>query len=213
MYVPAHFNEERVDVLHAFMREHPFATLVTHGAAGLDANHMPFELDAASGARGVLSAHMARANPMWADVSDGDEVLAIFRAGDAYISPSWYPSKHETHKHVPTWNYMVVHAYGRIRVRDDERFVRSVLARLTRTHEAGQPVPWKMGDAPAGFIDGLLEAIVGIEIEITRLYGKFKLSQNREARDVAGAAAMLDAAGEHAIGAAMLARLRPDTAP
>jgi transcriptional regulator len=205
MYVPPHFDESRTDVLHDLIRQHPLGTLVTHGANGLDANHIPFELLAGQGALGTLSAHVARANPVWREVVDGDEVLVIFRAGDAYISPNWYPSKHAFHQQVPTWNYMVAHAHGRIRVRDDERHVRGVVARLTRTHEASQPVPWKMGDSAPDFIDTLLKAIVGLEIEITRLVGKSKVSQNKEVRDLRNAGAMLKAQGEHAIADAMLA--------
>jgi transcriptional regulator len=204
MYVPAHFNESRTEVLHALIVQHPFGTLVTHGASGLDANHIPFELLANEGALGTLHAHVARANSLWQDVADGDEVLAIFRAGDAYVSPSWYPSKHETHRQVPTWNYEVVHAHGRIRIRDDEKFVRGVVARLTRTHEANEAQPWKMGDAPADFLDTLLKAIVGLEIEITRLVGKRKLSQNKEVRDIEGAGQVLVARGHDDVGAPML---------
>ncbi|MCG5071803.1 FMN-binding negative transcriptional regulator [Paraburkholderia tagetis] len=204
MYVPAHFDESRPEVLHALIAQHPFGTLVTHGASGLDANHIPFELLANEGALGTLHAHVARANPLWQAVADGDEVLAIFRAGDAYISPTWYPSKHETHRQVPTWNYVVVHAHGRIRIRDDEKFVRGVVARLTRTHEANEAQPWKMGDAPQDFIDTMLKAIVGIEIEITRLVGKRKLSQNKEARDIRGAGEALVARERDDLGAQML---------
>ncbi|CAN7242845.1 FMN-binding negative transcriptional regulator [Pseudoduganella sp. LjRoot289] len=209
MYVPAHFEESRTEVLHDLIKQHPFGMLVTHGASGLDVNHIPFELDSEldsrQGGLGVLAAHVARANPVWQDVNDGDEVLVVFRAGDAYISPSWYPSKHEFHKQVPSWNYVVAHAYGRITIRDDERFVRGVVGRLTRTHEASQPVPWKMGDSSKEFIDAKLKAIVGMEIEITRLVGKSKLSQNREARDIRGAGEMLKAQADHEIGDAMLA--------
>ena len=205
MYVPPHFDEPRTEVLHDLIRQHPFGTLVTHGAGGLDANHLPFELLPGQGALGTLSAHVARANPLWQEVADGDEVLVVFRAGDAYVSPNWYPSKHETHQQVPTWNYMVVHAHGRIVVRDDERYVRGVVARLTRTHEAAQPVPWKMGDSAPEFIDTLLQKIVGLEIGITRLTGKFKLSQNKELRDLRTAGETLAAQGEHVVGNAMLA--------
>ncbi|WP_322051962.1 FMN-binding negative transcriptional regulator [Paraburkholderia bannensis] len=207
MYVPAHFDESRPDVLHALIAQHPFGTLVTHGASGLDANHIPFELLANEGALGTLHAHVARANPLWQDVKDGDEVLAIFRAGDAYISPTWYPSKHETHRQVPTWNYVVVHAHGRIRIRDDEKFVRGVVARLTRTHEAGEPQPWKMSDAPTDYLDTMLKAIVGLEIEVTRLVGKRKLGQNKEARDIRGAGDALVARGDQQIGREMLDHL------
>ena len=205
MYVPAHFAESRPEVLHDLIRRHPLGILVTHGAAGLDANHIPFELSTPPGSLGVLIGHVARANPVWRELADGAEVMVIFRAADAYISPNWYPSKHEQHRQVPTWNYMVAHAHGRVRIVDDERFVRGIVGRLTRTHEAAQPVPWKMADSPRDFIDGLLQAIVGIEIEITRLEGKAKLSQNKDARDVQGAIDALAAAGENDAAGAMLA--------
>jgi transcriptional regulator len=205
MYVPAHFDESRAEVLHELIKQHPFGMLVTHGAGGLDANHIPFELDPRQGAMGVLNAHVARANPVWQDVSDGDQVLVVFRAADAYVSPNWYPSKHEFHQQVPTWNYIVAHAYGRITIRDDERFVRGVVARLTRVHEASQPAPWKMTDSAKDVIDTMLKAIVGLEIEITRLVGKSKLSQNKEVRDIRSAGEALKTQGEHMIGDAMLA--------
>ncbi|CAG9245464.1 FMN-binding negative transcriptional regulator [Paraburkholderia caribensis] len=205
MYVPAHFAETRKDVLHARIVEHPFGTLITHGSSGLDANHIPFELAAEDGELGVLRAHVARANPVWQEVANGDEVLVVFHAGDAYISPNWYPSKHELHKQVPTWNYMVVHAHGRITILDDERYVRGVVGRLTRTHEASEPKPWKMGDAPKDYVDTMVKAIVGIQIEVTRLVGKSKLSQNKEARDIQGAAEALKSSGESQLADAMLA--------
>jgi len=205
MYVPTHFDESRAEVLHDLIKQHPFGILVTHGASGLDANHIPFELNHQQGEMGVLNAHVARANPVWKDVSDGDEVLVVFRAADAYVSPNWYPSKHEFHKQVPTWNYIVAHAYGRITIRDDERFVRGVVARLTRTHEASQPVPWKMTDSSKEDIDTMLKAIVGLEIEITRLVGKSKLSQTKEVRDIRSAGETLKAQGDRMIGDAMLA--------
>ncbi|AJY03783.1 FMN-binding negative transcriptional regulator [Burkholderia sp. SIMBA_043] len=197
MYVPADFAESNPDALRELIVQHPFGSLVTHGASGLDANHLPFELLPRDGGLGELHAHVARANPLWQEVANGDDVLVIFRAGDAYISPNWYPSKHVAHRQVPTWNYVVVHAYGRITVRDDEKFVRGVVARLTRTHEASQPVPWKMADAPKDYLDALLQSIVGLQIEITRLVGKRKLSQTK-------AADALIANGQVAIGDAML---------
>jgi transcriptional regulator len=204
MYRPAHFEENRTDVLHALMQAHPLAQLVTHGPDGLDANPIPFELDKGAGPQGGLHAHVARANPVWQQARD-TEVLVIFQAADGYISPNWYPSKPEHHRHVPTWNYQVVHAHGVLRVRDDERYVRGLVARLTREHEARsqQERPWKMGDSAPEFIDGLLKAIVGIEIEVTRLVGKFKLGQNREARDRLGAADGLARQGQAAIAEAM----------
>lgn len=208
MYVPPHFDESNTEVLHELMRKHPLGMLITHGAAGLDANHIPFELDPRQGDLGVLSTHVARANPVWQEVSDGDEVLVVFRAGDAYISPSWYPSKHEFHKQVPTWNYMVVHAHGRITIRDDERFVRGVVGRLTKTHETSQAIPWKMTDSSPDFMASLLKAIVGVEIEITRLVGKLKLSQNKEIRDLRNAGNELKDRGYSIIGDAMLEQLK-----
>ena len=163
-YVPAHFAEQRPEVLHALMQQHPLGMLVTHGAAGLDANHIPFEFDAKKGPNGTLRAHVARTNPVWQEAANNPNALVIFQGPTAYISPTWYPSKHETHRQVPTYNYMVVHAHGRIVVHDDETFVRGLVARLTRKMEAGEQTPWKMGDAPADFISQMLGAIVGIAV-------------------------------------------------
>ncbi|HYW93266.1 MAG TPA: FMN-binding negative transcriptional regulator [Gammaproteobacteria bacterium] len=204
MYVPEHFEETRIGVLHDLMRKHPLGVLCTSGQGGLDANHIPFLLDAEAGSYGVLHAHVARANPVWRQIRPEGEGLVIFSAEDAYISPSWYPSKHEFHRQVPTWNYRVVHARGRITVRDDERYVRWLVARLTQIHEASELEPWKMGDSPKDYIDGMLAAIVGIEVEITRLVGKFKLSQNREARDIEAAAGALKSQGNTVLAEAML---------
>ncbi len=183
MYIPSQFIESRPEELHRIMLENPLGILVTQRAAGLDADHLPFLLDADCGPLGNLLAHVARANPVWQEVQDGDPVMVIFRGVQGYISPNWYPSKLETHRHVPTWNYEVVHAHGRIRVREDEKFLRGVVGRLARTHEAGQHRPWSMSDAPAEYLSEMLAQIVGIEIELTRIEGKRKLSQNREARD------------------------------
>lgn len=203
MYVPSHFEESRLPHLQDFIAEHPLGVLVTQDGNGLDANHLPFELEGQAGGYGLLRAHVARNNPVWQTLAQGAEVLVVFRAEDAYISPNWYPSKHEFHKQVPTWNYSVVHAHGRITVHDDEKYVRGLVARLTRKHEAAQARPWKMGDAPHDYIDTMLQAIVGIEIDITRLVGKFKLSQNREERDRMGAAAALIENGHKVLGQAM----------
>lgn len=205
MYVPPHFREPRSDVLYDLIEHHPLGVLITHGRNGLDANHIPFHLDRSRGEHGVLACHVARANSVWQDVSTGDEVLVVFRSTDAYVSPNWYPSKHEHHRQVPTWNYLVVHAHGRITVRDEESFVRRNVALLTKTHEASQPLPWKMGDAPREFIDTMVKAIVGLEIEITRIVGKAKLSQNKEVRDIRTAGETLLAQGSQTIGAAMCA--------
>ena len=212
MYLPHHYEESRPERLHALMTGNPLGILVTHGSGGLDANHLPFELETREGSNGILHSHVARANPVWRELASGDEVLVIFRAADAYISPNWYPSKHEQHRQVPTWNYMVVHAHGRVTVRDDERYLRGVVGRLTKRHEASQPRPWKMGDSHPAFIDEMLAAIVGLEIAITRLVGKFKLGQNKDRRDALGAVAALRAEGRDALAEAMLARLeeRPE---
>lgn len=200
MYLPDHFLIQGRDRLHEIIRAHPLGVLVTSTPDGLDANHIPFELDAQ---RQVLSAHVARANPVWRQCGDAVDVLVIFRGEDGYVSPNWYPSKQETHRLVPTWNYEVVHAHGRLTVHDDEKFVRAMVARLTRRHEAAEPRPWKMGDSPAEFIDRMLEAIVGIEVAITRLEGKAKLGQNREERDRLHAADMLEQAGKTELAQAM----------
>ncbi len=195
MYTPAHFAVTDPAALHRIIREHPLGMLVTPSPDGMDANHIPFEFDPTVGTHGLLSAHVARANPVWQQCAGGTDVLIVFRGNAHYISPNWYPSKHETHRQVPTWNYEVVHAHGRLTVRDDDKFVRGVVARLTRTHEAQEPKPWKMGDSSPDYIDGMVRAIVGIEVLVTRLEGKSKLSQNREPRDVQGAADSLRARG------------------
>ena len=203
MYVPAEFEETQIEVLHELIKQYPLGILLTHGQNGLDVNHLPFELDTEVTELGVLHAHVARKNPVWQDVQDGDEVLVVFRAGDAYISPQWYPSKQEHHQQVPTWNYRVVHAHGKVKIRDDERYVRGVVARLTRTHEATQAEPWKMSDAPKNYIEPMLRAIVGIEIEITKIQGKSKLGQNKEHRDIIGVAKALSITGQQEISKAM----------
>lgn len=202
MYMPPHFALTQPAELHRIIRAHPLGMLV-HAAAGLDADHVPFELDPDTGPWGTLSAHVARANPLWQRCPSGTEVMVVFRGTDAYVSPNWYPSKHETHRQVPTWNYEVVHAHGRLTVLDDERFVRGLLARLTRHHEAAEPRPWKMGDSAPAFIAEMLANVVGIEVAITSLQGKAKLSQNKAARDRLGAADTLDARGHGELAQAM----------
>ena len=203
MYVPTQFAETRPEELQRIIRAHPLGILVTKGSAGLDADHIPFEFDASKGRHGVLTAHVARANPLWQRCPTGTSVMVIFCGTQAYISPTWYPSKQETHREVPTWNYEVVHAHGMMTVHDDEHFVRGVVARLTRRHEATEPKPWKMGDSSLKFINEELCHIVGIEIAITTLVGKVKLGQNKEARDRLGAADHLDARGCDEIARAM----------
>ena len=205
MYVPAHFVETRPEELARIIREHPLGVLVTHDAEGLDANHLPFEFDPGAGTHGMLTAHVARANPVWQRCASGNSAMVVFRGAEGYVSPNWYPSKHEAHRQVPTWNYEVVHAHGLLTVRDDERFVRGVVGRLTRRHEADEPRPWKMSDSAPEFIDGMLRNIVGIEVAITSLVCKRKLSQNKAVRDRTGAADALQARGHDALAA----RMRP----
>lgn len=206
MYLPNHFDEAREEELLRTVAAYPLGALVVNGPDGLDANHVPFLIDEGSTSPKKLLAHVARANPLWKETKDGDEVLVIFRAEDAYVSPNWYPSKHDFHKQVPTWNYRVVHVHGKLYIRDNERFVRGVVARLTRTHEAqtGSSQPWKMTDSSPEYIDQMLSAIVGIEVEVTRMVGKWKLSQNKEERDRINAAEELRKRGEQVISGAML---------
>lgn len=179
MYLPCSFQETREDALHALMRSYPFATVITAGAAGVAANHLPLEL-----VDGRLHGHVARVNEL--AKADGAEVLAIFQGPDAYVSPNWYPSKHETGREVPTWNYAVVHVHGRLRVVEDKAWLRALLERLTERHEAGQASPWRVDDAPADHVEKMLGAIAGLDIAIERIEGKFKLSQNHPARNRAG---------------------------
>jgi transcriptional regulator len=197
MYVPSHFEESRPDVLHELIRQHPLAALVTLGSKGLEANHIPLELDPEPAPFGTLRGHVARGNPLWRDFSRAIEALAVFQGPQAYISPSWYQTKRETGKVVPTYNYIVVHAYGPIRIIEDRAWLRGLVERLTNRYEAGRAKPWKVTDAPADFVEQMLGAIVGIEIPLTRLVGKWKVSQNRPSADrdgvVAGLRGMHDA--------------------
>jgi transcriptional regulator len=183
MYLPKHFEETRIQVLHELIRAHPLGALVTLTPSGLDANHIPFEVDPAPAPFGTLRGHIARANPLWRDFSRDVEVLAIFQGPGTYISPSWYPTKKETAKVVPTWNYAVVHAHGALRVIDDHAWLRGFVEKLTNRHEAARRDPWKVTDAPADFIEKQVGAIIGLEIPITRLIGKWKVSQNRPPHD------------------------------
>lgn len=209
MYIPPQFAENRPEVLHRIMREHPLGTLVRNEEAGLDADHIPFEFEPDTGPLGTLKAHVARANPLWQRCPTGTPVMVIFRGAQAYISPNWYPSKHETHRQVPTWNYEVVHAHGTLSIHDDERYVRALVARLTREHDAAEPRPWKMGEAPPDYLQMMLGNIVGIEVTLTSLVGKSKLSQNRELRDRRNAAETLATRGRDDLAQAMRATLPP----
>jgi transcriptional regulator len=205
MYLPKHFEETRVQVLRELIRAHPLGALVTLTPTGLDANHIPFEVDPDPAPFGTLRGHIARANPLWHDFAPDVEALAIFQGPSRYISPSWYPSKGETGKVVPTWNYAVVHAYGALRVIDDRAWLRAFVERLTHRHEAERRNPWKVADAPSDFIEKQLGAIIGLEIPITRLIAKWKVSQNRSIQDRNGVVeGLLQAGGDAAAMADMV---------
>jgi transcriptional regulator len=186
MYLPSHFSESRVDVMHALIRGHPLAALVTLGPDGLNANHIPMEVDAEPAPFGTLRGHVARANPVWKDFVTDVEALVIFQGPSTYVTPSWYATKQSSGKVVPTYNYAVVHAYGPLRIIEGATWLRDLVTRLTNRFESPRDEPWKVTDAPADFVDAQLRAIVGIEIPITRLVGKWKMSQNRTAADRAG---------------------------
>jgi transcriptional regulator len=193
MYLPKHFEETRIDVLHALIRAHPLGALVTRSGEGFEANHVPFEIDPDPAPFGTLRAHVARTNAVWRE-GTGD-ALVIFQGPDAYVSPSWYPSKRAHGKAVPTWNYAIVHAYGALRAIDDAAWLRAFVAKLADRHESARPDRWRVTDAPADYVDTMVAAIVGIELPIVRLVGKWKVSQNWPAADRAGVAAGLATAG------------------
>jgi len=211
MYLPKHFEETRVPVLHELIRAHPLGALVAMTSSGLDANHIPLEVDAEPGPLGTLRGHVARANPLWRDKLRDAEVLVIFQGPESYISPAWYETKQQTGKVVPTWNYAVVHAHGPVRFIDDRAWLRAFVERLTDRHEAARPEPWKVTDAPADYIDAQLGAIIGVEIPIARLVGKWKVSQNRPAQDRQGAVDGVSREGGEA-GAAMARLIRESVA-
>jgi transcriptional regulator len=191
MYQPAHHREDRLDVQHALMRAFPLATLVTNGSSGLVANHVPFLIDPEASRLGTLRAHVARANPQWKEFDPAQEALVIFQGAERYVTPSWYATKRETAKVVPTWNYAVVHAYGPMRAIEDEGWLRAQIGDLTRASEAARAQPWAVTDAPEQFVAAMVRGIVGIEIEIARIEGKWKVSQNRPEADRRGVAAGL----------------------
>jgi transcriptional regulator len=192
MYLPKHFEQLDRDALVALMRERPLATLVVATADGPTADLIPLEYVADASPHGTLRGHVARANPMWKHV--GAQALAVFTGPEAYISPGWYPSKREHGKVVPTWNYTMVQARGTLRVHDDAPWLRALVGRLTDRHEAAQPQPWSVNDAPDDYVQQMLRAIVGIEIELVSLVGKWKVSQNRSAADREGVASGLSTA-------------------
>jgi len=186
MYLPKLFEESRPEVLHEFIRQHPLATLITRSADALCADHVPVLVFPDEGGKTLLRCHVARANPVWRSLIGGADVLAVFQDAGCYITPSWYPSKRATAKVVPTWNYVAVHAAGLAHAIEDAAWLRTFLTRLTDTREAGRAAPWRLTDAPADYIAMQLRAIVGIEIEVSSLQGKWKVSQNRTAEDAAG---------------------------
>jgi len=199
MYLPAHFDEKRLDVLHALVRRHPFGLLVTQTTDGPSANGIPFILDADGAAGlGTLRGHVARAHPVWREAATDVPSLVVFQGPDAYVSPSWYPSKAEHGKVVPTWNYVMVQARGRLRAIDDPAWLLQLVTRLTERHETPRSAPWAVSDAPADYVQTMLRAIVGIELELTSLSGKWKVTQNRPAADRAGVVDGLKRVGDDA---------------
>ena len=184
MYTPAHFKIEDAAEVHALIRAHPFAILVTHGADGLTATHLPtvLKVDEAS-PLGRIECHLARPNPQWKTFAAGTEALMIFHGVEAYIRPGWYPSKAEHGKAVPTWNYAAVHAYGPLRVMNDKAWLLAHVGELSDQQEAPYAAPWSTADAPQSYLEVMARGIVGLTLEIARLEGKMKMSQNRDARD------------------------------
>lgn len=208
MYLPPAFREDRIEILHAAIRELAFASLVTQGPDGLDASHIPLHLLSQPAPLGSLIGHVARANPQWRVARSPLPALAMFLGPHAYVSPDWYPNKHATGKDVPTWNYIAVHVHGTLELIEDPLEVRSMLECLTDQHEAARPRPWHVGDAPADYIAAQQQHIVGLRLTITRIEGKWKLSQNRAAADREGARAGLAASAherEREVAAAMAA--------
>lgn len=202
MYLPSHFHEPALVTLHKLIKAHPLGTWVVHGSNGIEINHIPFLLDAANSPNGALLGHVARANPVWKNISNTKSVV-IFTGEHGYVSPSWYPGKAQHHRVVPTWNYAAVHAHGSAEFIDDRHWLLELIVRLTNNHEAANASPWRVTDAPADYIDKMLGAIIGVRISIERLEGKFKLSQNRSEADRMGVIAGLrssSAATDNALG-------------
>jgi len=214
MYIPPAFAETDLPTLIAFMERHPLAAVITASeTGGLFATHLPLILDSAAPSPGILLGHLARANPHYRQIAGGvTEALVIFTGPNAYVTPQWYPSKQEHGRVVPTWNYVAVHAYGTVRLRDDPVFLRQHLEALTSRHEASRDEPWHVSDAPVEFIAQQMKAIVGFEFQIARLEGKWKMSQNRSGVDIDGVIRGLgasDAEADRAV-AALVAKRRPD---
>jgi transcriptional regulator len=196
MYQPPAFREDRIEVQHALIRAHPLGLLITAGPGGLMANAVPFLVYPEGSGCGTLRAHVSRGNPQWRELTAVEECLVVFQGRQKYITPSWYATKRETGKVVPTWNYVMVQAAGRPRVIEDPEWLRAQIGELTRTHEGLRSAPWAVSDAPADFIGMQIKAIVGVEIEIARICGKWKVSQNRPAADREGVIEGLTAEGE-----------------
>lgn len=196
MYLPKHFEESNTEVLHDLIINYPLSTLVTMSSNGLNANHIPFYLDKHSGKYGTLQGHVARANNVWSDLNNDVEALVIFQGPNSYISPSWYPTKEAHGKVVPTWNYIAIHAYGSLRIIDDPIWIMDQLKALTNQQEASFNNPWSVADAPKEFTEHMIGAVVGIEIPITKLTGKLKLSQNQPSLNQAGVVKGLDSLGK-----------------
>lgn len=192
MYTPPLFKQEDLPAMHALMRMHPLATWCTQADGALLVNHLPLLLDAERGEHGTLVGHVARANPVWKGLG---ESVFVFQGANLYVTPNWYATTHEHGKQVPTWNYAVVHAHGTPVAIDDKAWLLAMLKRMTDTHEAGTPQPWAVEGAPADYIDGMLEGIVGIEMPITRIEGKWKTSQNRLMQDREGVVSGLEKQG------------------
>jgi transcriptional regulator len=209
MYLPSHFEQHDAAALHALMREHPLATLVSQQAGGITADAIPLEYVAASH---TLRGHVARANPLWREAA-GQPVLAVFNGPQAYITPSWYPSKAATHKVVPTWNYTLVHAHGVLRAVEDASWLHALVSGLTAHQEAQRDLPWAVADAPDDYVQQMLRAIVGIEIPVDRLIGKWKISQNRSDADRLGVAAGLAEGEAPARAMAALVASKPPVKP
>ncbi len=201
MYQPPAFREDRIEVQHALIRKHPLGLLITAGPAGLLANLFPFLLDVDGTEKGTLRLHMARANPQWRELQAVEECLVVFQGPQDYVTPSWYATKRETGKVVPTWNYATVHAWGRPRVMNDDSWLRRQIEDLTDSREAQRAEPWAVSDAPDDFVAMQMRAIVGIEIPILRIEGKWKMSQNRPEADRAGVIAGFRETGDQAIAA------------
>jgi transcriptional regulator len=199
MYQPPHFHEEDISVQHALIRAHPLGLLITSGDAGPNANLLPFHLDASLSAKGTLQIHMAKANNQWREIEAGASVLVVFQGTDAYVTPSWYATKQETGKVVPTWNYAIVQVRGRARVIHDAEWLRKQIGALTGDHEKIRDHAWNVSDAPDAYIAAQIKGIVGVEIEIAEIDGKWKVSQNRpEADRTRVAAALGDTTEPHA---------------